>query len=117
MGHRRSRTEGITDCHVASAVLTGFALAWPAAAGQDLGSPDASAFLTRHHNCRDASFQSAQFTVGNVPRADLEGVEVEYLRDESLVCYDSVHNLSDDASFKSFLAPPRRFTLTFRGRR
>lgn len=37
----------------------------------------ASAFVTRYDDYQDASFQTAQFTVGNVPRVELEGAEVE----------------------------------------
>lgn len=41
------------------------------------GRLGASAFMTRYRDYQDASFQSAQFSVSNVPRVDLEGVELE----------------------------------------
>jgi len=51
------------------------------------GRLSVSAFRTRYDDYQDASFQGAQFTVGNVPRADLEGVEIEgeYLFPSGLV--------------------------------
>jgi outer membrane receptor protein involved in Fe transport len=41
----------------------------------------ASAFRTRYYDYQDAAFASAQFSIGNAERADLDGfeVEVEYL--------------------------------------
>lgn len=45
--------------------------------GAGRGRLAASVFATRYDDYQDAAFHSAQFTVGNVPRADLEGVEVE----------------------------------------
>lgn len=41
------------------------------------GRLSASAFRTRYHDYQDAAFASAQFTVGNAGRADLDGFEVE----------------------------------------
>ena len=40
----------------------------------------------------------------------------ENLLDETVAYYDSVLNFFNDASFQSFLGPPRRFTLTLRVR-
>jgi outer membrane receptor protein involved in Fe transport len=37
----------------------------------------ASAFRTRYHDYQDATFASAQFSIGNVERADLDGAEAE----------------------------------------
>jgi len=41
------------------------------------GRLSASAFRTRYHDYQDAAFMSAQFTIGNVERADLDGAELE----------------------------------------
>jgi outer membrane receptor protein involved in Fe transport len=41
------------------------------------GRLSASAFSTRYHDYQDAAFMSAQFSIGNVQRVDLDGAEVE----------------------------------------